>query len=153
MLGTRRDSRPGLRLPNVTVTSARTAAASTSPVEASTPLGTSTATTVASEGIAADDRGGLGPKSAPTADAQDAVDDQVGLVEDVGRGSTYALPLARSAASPAGCGARGDEYGVDAGASASEGRAGEQRVTAVVAGADEQDDAGAVDPSQRRGAA
>ena len=36
---------PGLAAPNVTVTSARTAGPSTAPVSASTPLGTSTATT------------------------------------------------------------------------------------------------------------
>src|SRR5512144_3325836 len=40
-------SKPGLPVPNVTVTSARTATPSTRPVSASTPLGTSTDTTAA----------------------------------------------------------------------------------------------------------
>ncbi len=42
-------SRPGFRVPNVTVTSAWTAAPSTTPVSASTPLGRSTATTTAGD--------------------------------------------------------------------------------------------------------
>ena len=42
-------SSPGLNVPNVTVTSARTAGPSTSPVSASMPLGRSTARVVAAE--------------------------------------------------------------------------------------------------------
>src|SRR5450755_952225 len=44
-------SKPGFQVPNVTVTWACTAAPATTPVSASTPEGTSTASTVASTGI------------------------------------------------------------------------------------------------------
>jgi hypothetical protein len=74
-------SSPGLIAPNVTVTSARTAGPSTAPVSASMPLGKSTATTVAPACRA------FGPgrepgerlaQAAVTADAEQAVNDQVG---------------------------------------------------------------------------
>src|ERR1700733_6049036 len=74
-------SSPGLNAPNVTVTSARTAGPSTSPVSASMPLGRATA------------RGGRGrrerrerpPQAALAADAEQPVDDEVRVPDRVPR--------------------------------------------------------------------
>src|ERR1700760_2226406 len=58
-------SRPGFQVPNVTVTSAWTAVPSTTPVSASTPLGRSTATTVADDSLARPASVAYGSRSPP----------------------------------------------------------------------------------------
>ena len=67
--------------PKVTVTSARTAAPATSPVDASTPLGTSAATTSAPSGSAGRDLGRAPAQPAAAADAEDAVEHQVDVAD------------------------------------------------------------------------
>ncbi len=56
---------PGLAAWKVTVTDARTAAPRTTPVEASTPLGTSTLTTGASAALTASIACATGPRGSP----------------------------------------------------------------------------------------
>ena len=87
-------SSPGLITPKVTVTSARTAGPSTAPVSASMPLGRSTATTVAPACLASSglprQAGERLPQPAPPADAEQAVDDQVSAVHQVGMSARIA---------------------------------------------------------------
>ena len=158
----------GLSAPKATVTSARTArgrpasVSGTWPVSTSTPLGTSTATTVARlpslpevPGQARGELLGRVPQPARAADAHDAVDHQVGSggrpVDDAPAGGTQSGQTLR--VRPTGAQQqRGHRH-----APAGQVRAREERVAAVVAGADQQQHPGAVDPApvteQQRAAA
>ena len=147
-------SRPGLYVPKVTVASARTAVPRTSPVSASMPLGRSTATTVPRTSPM--QPLGLLPQAALAADADDAVEDQVGLGQGAlgaGVGGHHASARRAQGAQAPGVGAVGGEQdGGDAGAAPGEPGPGVERVAAVVAAAGQQGDTGPVDPVEQVGA-
>ena len=93
-------------------------------------------------------RGRRGTQRAAAADADQPVDDEVGRPRCVDRPGRRP-PGRRASASATGV---PDEHGVDPRAPGQQPDAGPQRVGAVVAAADEQQDAGAVDAGQQPGA-
>ena len=137
-------SSPGLYVPKVTVTSARTASPRTSPLSAATPLGRSTATTVRPSPY----RGSAAARAQPTAaaDAHDAV--ERGGAPDPPRGRPLPCPSAGTCRArrprpqrgePSGVGAlRREQQRRDARTAPREPRARVQRVAPVVPAADQQ---------------
>ena len=101
-------SRPGFRVPNVTVTPASIAAPSTTPVSASTPLGRSTATTTAGERAASPAREACGsrrPPRPPMPSSPSRIRSAAPRAAGTAGSSGPACrpPAARSAARPASC--------------------------------------------------
>ncbi len=137
---------PGLMAPNVTVTSAATAAPATVPVSASTPLGTSTATTIAplrGDPIATRSAAS-GAKGAGPADAEDPVDGEVRPVDQIEQARIVGAPAVQPTAGPGQgrgpLGVRGvaERERVDAAAPTGQHRPGPEGIAAVVARTDEQ---------------
>ena len=143
-------SSPGLSVPKVTVTSARTATPSTSPVDASTPLGTSTATTQRL-GQVARRRSPL-PRAVRRCPPMPRIPS---MTRSARRGTASTTRDHRCGAAsrvrPRAPGRRAARASTRAPRAASQ-RSGDERVAAVVAAADEQHDARAVDPRQQVGA-
>ena len=140
-------TRPGFSTPNVTVTSARTAAPVTAPVSASTPEGRSTATVGKSATAAASSAAsGRRPPRPPI--PEDAVHDQVAL----GRWRRPTRPPARRrAARPSGMRlVRRQQHRGHQRPAPGKRRARVQRVAAVVTRTDEQRDACAVHRTEQR---
>ena len=134
------------RLPNVTVRSARTASPSTAPVSASTPLGTSTATTQPSAAFALVASAAASSRSGPLAPMPTSPSTMASASSIAIRGGDLATRgperLQRNGFGVAG------EDGDDSRPAVPQPGTGPERVSAVVAPADEQHDAGAVDVRQ-----
>src|SRR6201999_3574319 len=158
-------SRPGFQVPNVTVTSARTAVPSTTPVSASTPLGRSTATTVAADRPASPASVAYGsrrPPFPPMPSMPSRIRSAVSMAGATAgsSGLTMRPPAARTAAAPPSwilepvapghsAGARRGRRGARAPGAGGRGAEG---AAAVVAAAGQHHGAGAVDAAQQLGA-
>src|ERR1700744_1462186 len=147
-------SRPGFQVPKVTVTSARTAAPSTTPVSASTPLGRSTATTVAADCPARPASVAYGSRSPPWP-PMPSIPSRIRSAASMGAarsgswGAGDPAPRApqggRAALVDPGPGRHGQHGGAPAGQL---GR-GVESVTAVVPAAGQHHDPGSVDPAEQ----
>ena len=140
-----------LWVPNVTVTSARTCAPSSSPVSTSTPDGVSTATTggpaTRRSAAAASSRSPPRPPI-PTIPSTTTSGRVVEGAPWRTLNRTTRPPARRNAATPPSWAWSDEQPGLDRAAAAGQHRAGVQRVAAVVAGADQQQHPPAVGASR-----